>query len=156
MAVTKEKLKKLEDLFKMVNDSLTRTEFVESFKLVLKQVKKLEEDLMVKLDAKTQGTVKDLEEITSIHRETVSRIEKDNKAGLSNLKKFAIGKITDLFVKSDINKRVKIIDDRIEGKMREVEKRLANIHDGIDSDEEAMIERLKGMIPEIPTFEIPE
>jgi len=156
MPPNKEKLKKLEDLFKMVNDSLTKTEFVKSFELVVKHIKKLEVDLLVKLESKTQGTVKDLEDIVAIHRETVKRVEADNEAGLSNLKKFAIGKITDFFVKNDINKRFKIIDDRLDSKMIKVENRLANIHDGIDADEEAMIERLTALIPEVPTFEIPE
>jgi len=38
MTPAKEKLKKLEDLFKMVNDSLTRSEFIESFKKVVELI----------------------------------------------------------------------------------------------------------------------
>ena len=157
------KLKKLEDLFKMVNDSLTKTEFLSAFQSVVKQVLKLEKDLILKLDTKTSESVKNLDEITATYRETVQRIEEDNKTGLSNLKKFAITKVTDLFVKRDIDSKLKTkfkeIDTKLGDARNEVNERLALIHDGVDADEEKMIERLSALIPapvEIPTFEVPK
>jgi len=47
--IEKKKLDNLKGLFKMVNDSLTKEEFLDAFKAVVKSIKRAEDDLKVSL-----------------------------------------------------------------------------------------------------------
>src|SRR3990167_9701787 len=61
-----DKLKKLESLLKLVDESLTRAEFVKAFEEVIKLTKKIEEGLISKIDTKLSSADTELSKQVSI------------------------------------------------------------------------------------------
>lgn len=148
MAISKEKLATLQNLFKEVNEGLTKRDFTEAFQAVFKQLVALEKKLIQRLDDKT-GKVetlltqhtKTLQSLEKQHSDTISKIKKDNEAGISNLKRFVVERVTDLFTKSGVDKKIQEIDDKI-----------ASVRDGADgkdASEERVVEEVLSKI-EVP------
>ena len=119
-----DKLNKLQDLLKLVDSSMTREEFLGAFKNVLDFVKKIESQLIEKVDKKTQTAEKKLDdfiktgesklsELNQLYHETIIHIEEDNQSTLSNLKRWALERVGELFIRSKINERLQEVDDKI-------------------------------------------
>ncbi len=120
-----DKLAKFKELLLILQDSVNKEEFLKAFQAVLDYVKKIETELNLKADVKTQQALNELEKLNQIYSETISRIKEDNQSTLSNLKKWALERVGELFIRSQINKT---LTDRL----KEVDDRLENIRDGID------------------------
>ena len=111
---------KLKQFLQLMSDSLTKTDFENKFKLVFDVLKKAIETLdkkyqetLNKIDQKTQEAVDTLEGLQQKHAETIKRIETDNASTVSNLKKWVLLKVGELFIKSAINEKIAEIDDKL-------------------------------------------
>jgi DNA-binding ferritin-like protein len=109
-----DKLQKLQELMKLANNSLSVEEFLANFKIVIDYVKKIEKNLDKKVDDKCENAqneleniIKQLKETDQEYQDTLKRIEDDNQSTLSNLKKWALERVGDLFVKSNISQEIK-------------------------------------------------
>ena len=149
MVISKEKLQTLQNLFKEVNGGLTKREFVQSFEVVVKQILELEKKLIKKLDERTDTVenllkqhAESLKDLETQHSEAIAKIKEDNEAGISTFKRLVVERVTGLFAKSGVDKKIREIDDRLLS-VRDGE-------DGKDADEEAIVEKLKAMIPAVP------
>ena len=109
---------KIKEIADLINAGLTKQEFIDGFKKMLEYLKELEKNLNFKIDEKTQKALDDLSELQETHRQIVEKIETENQSGLSNLKKWALEKIGQLFINS-----------RIKEKMIEVEQKLVKFDD---------------------------
>ena len=73
-----DKLQKMKDLLKLVDESISRKEFISSFKAVLDYVKQAESDLSKKIDTKIGARLTDAEnelgKITALAEEAKTRI----------------------------------------------------------------------------------
>ena len=108
------KLDKLQELMKLTNSSLSVEEFLANFKIVVDYVKKIEKNLDKKVDDKCEAAENEMEKIVGQLKETdqkyqntLKRIEDDNQSTLSNLKKWALERVGDLFIKSNITQELK-------------------------------------------------
>ena len=113
-------IEKLREILKIANDGLTKEEFLANFQLVLDTLKKNKEFLSKEINRKTSKAVQDLEEFLNTAKEAIEKIEDDNKAGISNIKKWAIDKVNTLYAQSGVDKL-------LENKLNQVDKKLAEI-----------------------------
>ena len=109
-----DKLQKLQKLMELANNSLSVEEFLANFKIVIEYVKKTEINLEKKIDNKCESAQNELDLITKQLKETdqeyqntLKRIEEDSQSTLSNLKKWALERVGDLFIKSSVNQELK-------------------------------------------------
>lgn len=146
-----DKLSKLQDLIKLVSESLTREEFTTAFKNVLDFVKQIEPSLDKKIETKIQDAETRLSEINLVYKETIKKIEADSTSSLSHIKKWALQEVGKLFAKS-----------QLENKLREVDTRLAKIRDFQLPDASTLAleasklaqDALKPLIPTLPNLEV--
>lgn len=114
------KIDKLQELIKMVNESLTREEFVANFSTVIEAIKVAKKELAKLVDAKTDKAVTELEDFLSEAKKTLAKIENDNQAGLSTIKKWALEKVSTLYANSNIEKLVYDKLSEVDAKMIEM------------------------------------
>ena len=101
--IAKAKLAKLESLFKLATDSLTREEFVGAFKAVLKAVAKSEQELKVKIDDKTDSALQILNSLEVEFKKIIERAKEDSESSLSSFKRRTLEQINNLFLKTRVN-----------------------------------------------------
>ena len=136
--------KKLEEYIELLKETLTKKQFIEAFKSVMEQIKRLEQELISKIDAKTQSALDTLAEIQKTYKEVIKRIEEENKSSFSNMKKWAIEQVNTLFIKFQIKEKI-----------AELDKKMSEIKDGKDADEEKIVADVLTQIklPEQKIFE---
>ncbi len=152
------KLEKLQELLKLANDGLSKEDFLSAFKAVIEFVKKAEQNLTTVIDDKVTSAEQEvlqaknrLSELEQTYQETLRQIEQDNQSTLSNLKKWALERVGELFIKGSI-------DQRVTKKLGEVDSKLAEF-EGISSPDTASIAReaarmaQDALLPQLPTLE---
>ena len=117
--IAKAKLAKLESLFKLATDSLTREEFVGAFKAVLKAVAKSEQDLKVKIDNKTSSAIEALNKLEGEFASIIQKTKEESDSSLSTLKKRTLEMINSFFLKSTLNKKLKALIESHAQKVKE-------------------------------------
>jgi len=111
--MTDQRLEKLKKLLEIANDGLDRKSFELAFKTLIDFIKRTDKVLTDKIDGKLLTAEEKLDELNKIYKETISRIEDDNQATLSNVKKWVFGKVAELFIKSKVNDKVNEIDAKL-------------------------------------------
>ena len=146
--MTDQRLEKLKKLLEVANDGLDRKSFEAAFKSLIDFIKRTDKVLTDKIDGKLLTAEEKLDELNKIYKETISRIEDDNQATLSNVKKWVFGKVAELFIKSKVNDKVNEID----AKLREIGSK-----EWPDTDllaKQASDLAVSELLPKIPTNEI--
>ncbi len=126
------KLEKLESLLKMMNESITKDDFVSSFKSIVKQVLNLEKALITRVDTKTSSAEKELAKLKTDFAEVINKAKQESDSSLSGFKKRTLETINSLFIKHRIGQKLTSILDEHLAKIKEVDRRIANIRDGVD------------------------
>lgn len=126
-----EKLKKIQEFIDLTKSSLTHDEFLSAFKEVIDHIKKCEDKLSAQIDQKTEGAEKELAELKNAFQSAVDKVtleaEKislENQGTISNIKKWAMEKVSELFLKSNTNR---ILTE----KLNEVDSKLDQVNDKI-------------------------
>lgn len=122
---TKEKIEKVNALFKMVSESITRKEFVQSFETILKHLKKLEIVLAGKIDGKTGTAEADLRKLQEEFNQVIKQAKLESDSTFGGIRKRITSAIAILFAKSKIK-------EKIDRKILEVDEKLATVRDGHD------------------------
>lgn len=134
------KLDKIKELAQILDDSLSREEFLDLFKKVTDFVKSLEPKLLEKVDLKMADEQKKL--LEGFKKELGKLSDEANKKDRSAFK--------------DIEKEVGgLIDDIVsetEKKMKQIDEKLSQVKDGVDADEETIVARVIKLVPN-PTFD---
>src|SRR3990167_8519590 len=134
MSIDQEKLQKLGNLFKVVNESLTRKEFTDAFQQVIKQITLLEENLIRRLNNKSQA-----------FNEQISNLLSESKIGFQKMSESHEKTMESM--KTDMSKVVKNMVSEHEKKMQMMDKKMMEMHDGRDADESVIIEKVLERIP---------
>lgn len=120
--MNEEKLKKLQTILKEINEGITREEFVNAFKEVVKIVKDLQET-----------NKKEFELIHEFTKKFSGKIQSDTSMTLADMKR----QVNQIFVGERMNAMQKMIDesvkeamDKMHGKMTEIDKKMASVRDG--------------------------
>jgi len=100
-------------LLKLTTDSLTKDEFLAAFKDVLDYLKKAEANLGSKIDSKTQKALNELERLGKTYEQTITKIEEDNQSTFSNLKRWALEKISELWAKKQVDNKLAQLDAKL-------------------------------------------
>jgi len=146
---------KLGNLLKLVNEGLTRQEFLESFKTVMNQVLKLETKLIEKIDYKTQQEKQQLEQLKQEFSQVIENAKKESDNTLGGFRRKTIEAINNLFIKNDVNKKLNEQLEKVNEKIIETDDKLSQIRNGInginglngrDADEERIIKEVLSKI----------
>lgn len=128
------KKNRLTKLLKFAETLLTKEEFLKQFKILVEYVKKVEGSLGVKIDDKIKVAEEKLLELEQVYLQAVDKvnleadkIEQDNKSTLSNIRKWAMERVSELFLRSDVN-------GKLTERLREIDSKLATIRDGAPGD----------------------
>lgn len=116
------RLQKLEDILKMVDEGLTKEEFVTSFEKVVNLILELK-----------KSNADEVDQLKEAHGNVVKDLATRHDTSASEMKQMleeAIGSLT-----SDQN-------TKLESTLKAIETRMATVRDGIDADPEAMLEEL--------------
>lgn len=100
---------KIREFSELVQSALTKQQFVDAFKNVLDYVKRVEISLNSKVDAK----LSEFDRLENLYQETLKKLEAENTSSLSNIKKWALEKVGQLFVNSKINEKIDELDDKL-------------------------------------------
>jgi len=129
-----EKLEKLKQILVQYKNKniLTEQDFIKAFKVILKQVKWLETELIEKINNKTKEEKDKLIEIQKDFNQLISDAKRESDSTFGGIKRKVFEQINFLFAKNKIN-------EKVEQKLNEVDKRLNQVRDGEDgkdADEE--------------------
>lgn len=152
-----DKLKKLESLLKLVDESLTRAEFVKAFEEVIKLTKKIEEGLISKIDTKLSSADTELSKQVSIlsslkedFKQAVQETRDSNETTFANVKKRTIEAIDNLFVKMRLNDKFNEMMLGHTRMMSAMDKKMNEVKDGLDgvsADEIKIVQEILSKIP---------
>lgn len=152
------------ELGKIINNSLSVDEFLDNFKIVIQHVKNSEKSLSEKIDKKCSDAEQQvnfysnkLEKMVDEYQNTINQMKDDNETTLNNLKKWALQRVGDLFIKNSIN-------DKLSEKLQEVNIKLAELNtiktpstrDVVDEAVSIVEERVLAKIPEQKSIELPK
>jgi hypothetical protein len=134
-----QKLKKLESLLAMMDESLTKQEFVDSFENVIKYVKKIETSNQI-----------DIAAIKQVADDLLTKLKDDANVTLSELKQksFEYTKIK-LSAAELVSEAVEALNNAFYRQMEGVDKKLAAVKNGKDADENKIIESVLAQIPPV-------
>jgi hypothetical protein len=139
-----QKLNKLKELMKLLDESLTKADFTAAFSAVMKQILTLEQNLIKKIDIKTQSATDTLAELKKEYKDTIAKIKEENQSSFSNMKRWAISQVNELFIKYQLKEKLAVLDER-----------MANIKDGdvlakipapIPETADQILEKITGLI----------
>ena len=125
-----QKIKKLQELLKMIDESLTRKEFTDAFQKVM--------DFILQIKAGNEGAITVMKEA---HERMMSKMENDNTSSRAELKKQIMNyceKEMAGIMKSN-EKKMSEMDERIDEKME-------TIKSGKDADEEKIVQDVLAQI----------
>jgi gas vesicle protein len=117
-------------------NTLTNEQFIQNFKKVIEYVKKIE-----------QKNLKDLEKMSKTLNDATEKLKGDNSTELKNLKQ----QIT-----SELQNTVLKTNTELQRKIEEVDRKLMEVRNGEDADEERVIQVVLDKLPEvliIPTID---
>lgn len=124
-------LRRVEDVLKLVTESLTRDEFVKNFKTVIDFVKKATENLRVEHEQSIADIKGEFKNINGNTAQEFDRLEKKLK------------------------KETDVVFGEIDNLMNFVRDKVRDIKDGKDADEEKIVENVLAQIPEKEEFKHP-
>lgn len=150
-----EKLKKLQDLFKMATDSLTREEFVSAFKEVVAFVKKIE--------SKNEAFLQDLK---LLQQRVITELKSENETTFAKIKNRILEQISEVFLRNKMNEKMALMLSKhaqmlsemevqkkeMDKKMVLLDKKMSEVHSGKDADEEIIVGKVRSQIV-VPTIE---
>lgn len=129
------KLQKLQDILKLVDESITRQEFIEAFETVIAFVKTTEKTLTARVDSGLVGVdaklLAAINETQAEARRVLAEARSANETTLASLRRRALESVDALFTRL----------------------RLTDRFDEVIASYEAKIGELEGRIQEVPTFE---
>lgn len=159
------KLEKLQELILLHNEGLTKKDFLASFQSVIDHILKLERELNQKIENKTLNAEQELATLNLSFKEAINnaileseRVASDNKSNLSNIRKWALEKVGELFIKSSINTALNDKVLEVDKRLVQVDKRIQEVNDFKQPDTstvalEASTIALESILPSIPTVE---
>lgn len=115
-----DQLQKLKDIAILLKDSIGKEEFTKAFSSLVDFVKRVERDLTKKIDEETQLEKNQLQELNQLYSEAIRRIETDNESNLSNLKRWALKRVGDIFIESGLEKKVSEKLAKVDSKLSEI------------------------------------
>ena len=133
-----DKQQKLKDLLSLVNDGLSKSEFVKAFKTVLEQITTLEKKLIEKIDAKQQQSdtsiadgLASLEPLKQQFRQAIQEVKAASETTFTAVKQRAFESINALFAKMRLNEKFNSMMDEMMAehgkKMAEMDSKVATI-----------------------------
>lgn len=147
MSPESKKIQQLKELFKLLNDSLTKDDFLKSFEIVIAYIKKAEENLSSAITNKLFSANKELENsartLQSLQQTIIQQAKEAKEANETNfaqVRKRAIEGINDLFNRMRLN-------DKFNTLMSDVTRTLMEQH-------RSKIEELNDKILEIPQIDL--
>lgn len=129
-SIPQDKLEKLKQLLEVTNEGLTKTEFLNSFKLILAKLTELEKQLVLRLDDKTNSTIKELGKLQEEFNLVIEQAKRDGDSTFAGFRRRVMEGLNSLFTKNEINKRLKEVLDSTEEKIREIDDKLSQVRDG--------------------------
>lgn len=110
MSFIEDRKKEMADI---IQATLTKQEFLDAFKEVINHLKRMEQNLVTKVDDKTQTANDALQELQQLHRDTIQQIEADSNSSLSNVKKWALESVGKLFAKGKVDEKLQAMDEKL-------------------------------------------
>ena|SRR3990167_3332621 len=129
MSTPEQKLKKLENLLNLLDESLTKEEFVKSFEAVVNLILKVQKDLQDKNEVAIDSLEKMFEKLAL-------KLESANKEDITEIKVKIEGALKDQ-----------------QAGMNLIYDKMKDIRSGRDADEEKIVEKVLARIPPPPQFE---
>jgi len=114
------KLEKIREAINLAKQGITYDEFLKHFKSLIELVKKIESNLITNIDGRTKEATQRLTELESLYQETISRIENDNESTISNLKRWALEKVGEILINSEINQKLEERLNQVDNKLTEI------------------------------------
>lgn len=163
-----DKLKKLEELFKIANDGLSNAEFLRMFEKITKHILDVEIKLIKRIDLKTSEEKERLNQLKEEFENIIYQAKMESDSTLGGIKRRIVEMLDKLFARNEINRKLNEQVDKVNKKIIEIDDRLLNIRDGIDgisgidgkdgkdADSQLIIEEVlkKIKLPEIDKTEI--
>lgn len=142
-----EKLAKLKELLNLVDAGLTKTDFINSFKEVIKLTTEIEKRLVQKIDGKiketdneTQRMVNAMEEMRGQFLQTIKETKSANESTFAQIKLRAMESMQAMFSKMDIQGKMDAMQKEHEAMMKKCEAKMP--------DTEKMMTEMLAKVPQ--------
>lgn len=160
------RLKAITELLKILNEGISKKDFINSFKTVIDHVLNTEIKLIKKIDAKTEEEKQRLADLISEFNQIVWESKKLSESTFGGIRQRTLEMIDSLFARNDVNKRLQIELDKVTKKLASIRNGQDGLDgrdgvdgvdgkngiDGKDADEEKIIKEVLSKI-ELPDIE---
>ena len=127
MSIDNTKLERLKTLLNIANDGLSRADFELAFKSLIEFIKKAKEDLVLKIDAKTQTALDELTLLEKEFKQVIENAKAESDNTLAGFKRKTIETINALFIKSRVNEKLQIALNEVNFKIKQADDKMAGI-----------------------------
>lgn len=126
-----ENFSKLKEMMNLLNEGLTKTQFLNAFKDVLKAVSAIEKKLSEITDSRLSNAEKQVKETVTVAKSEIEKVIREtrsaNESTLASLKLRSIESINTLFDKMRLNERFDEIMEKCDDKMGEMDSKMESI-----------------------------
>jgi len=129
------RLRKLKTLLEIANRGKMHEEFLKSLKKIMHHVLTVEKRIIERVDSKTQEKKENLEQLAQEFNKVIIDAKKESDSTLGGFKKRTIEAINKLFIRNEVNKKLKERLVKANEIIIKVDKRVASIKDGIDGQD---------------------
>lgn len=144
--VNQTKLDRIKKLLDILNDGVSKQEFINSFKAVMDHLLKLERQMIARVDGRTEKEEKKLAELRNDFYKLLDKARKDSDSTLGGFRRRTMEAINNLFTRNEVNKK-------LSRKLEEIDFKMAMVRDGKDADEKKIIKAVLDQI-DIPEPEV--
>jgi len=123
MTENEKKLNQLQQLLKILQDGISKKEFISSFQSVIKQITVLKGQLIAKIDAETKIEKERLHKLQNEMAKVIEDAKSESSSTFGGIKRKTLELINRLFLKSRVNKK-------LASKLKEVDLKISQIKDG--------------------------
>lgn len=162
------KLQQLKSILETLNNGVGKAEFVASFKAVLEQIKKLEQQLLLRIDKRSREydfefkeMISDFQNTLEQLKQTLEKAQKESDSTIGGIWRRSVEYIENVFVKNKINQKLQAALTEVENTLTRINKITSPVK-GVDyfdgepgktPTKEELEEIIKPLIPTLPEFQ---
>ena len=127
-----EKLNKLTEILKMMDENISKAEFVKSFENVIKQIIEIEKKLIEKIDNKTKSILDEFAQIKQEFAGIIDQAKKESDSTFGGFRRRSIEAINSIFEKNQVRQKLNQALSGVENKIQEINDKISQVKDGKD------------------------
>lgn len=141
-------LDRVQKLLDVANDSVTKQEFLDSFRAMVSQILDIEKQLVAKMNKNSQDSLNDLKRLRSEFEQSISAFKEDSHLTIGGVKRRAVETLEKVVAKQNLKGTLKKMEDKLESKLDKDESKFFMTGEDTEREIQRVVGDLKSTIPE--------